>query len=41
MESPFVWFDLRTDDAAASRAFYERLLGWEVSDVPSGTPRFR
>ncbi len=36
MESPFVWFDLRTDDAAASRAFYEELLGWEVSDVPVG-----
>ena len=36
MESPFVWFDLRTDDAAASRAFYEQLLGWEVSDVSVG-----
>lgn len=36
MEHPFVWFDLRTDDPALSRAFYEKLLGWEVSDVPVG-----
>lgn len=36
MESPFVWFDLHTDDAATSRSFYEQLLGWEVSEVSVG-----
>jgi uncharacterized protein len=36
VESPFVWFDLRTKDAAQSRSFYEQLLGWDVADVPVG-----
>lgn len=36
MESPFVWFDLRTKDAATSRSFYEQLLGWDVAEVPVG-----
>ena len=36
MESPFVWFDLRTTDAAQSRSFYEQLFGWDVADVPAG-----
>ena len=36
MESPFVWFDLRTEDAAQSRSFYEQLFGWDVADVPPG-----
>lgn len=36
MESPFVWFDLRTKDASQSRSFYEQLFGWDVADVPAG-----
>ena len=36
MENPFVWFDLRTKDAAASRSFLEQLFGWDVADVPIG-----
>ena len=36
MENPFIWFDLRTRDAAASRSFYERLFGWDFAEVPSG-----
>jgi len=36
MGDPFVWFDLRTKDAATTRSFYEELLGWEVGDVPMG-----
>jgi predicted enzyme related to lactoylglutathione lyase len=36
MENPFVWFDLRTKDAATSRAFYEQLFGWDVGEVPMG-----
>src|SRR5438132_4233979 len=33
MEDPFVWFDLRTKDAAKSRSFYEQLFGWDVAEV--------
>ena len=36
MADPFVWFDLRSKDAAQSRAFHEDLLGWEVTEVPIG-----
>ena len=36
MADPFVWFDLRTKDAAASRAFYEQPFGWDVAEVPVG-----
>jgi uncharacterized protein len=36
VESPFVWFDLRTKDAAQSRSFHEELFGWEIAEVPAG-----
>ena len=36
MADPFVWFDLRSADPAASRSFYEELLGWNVAEVPVG-----
>jgi uncharacterized protein len=36
VSGPFVWFDLRTKDAEASRNFYEELLGWDVSDPDAG-----
>jgi uncharacterized protein len=37
MTGPFVFFDLRTPDAAMSRAFYMELAGLTVTDVPTGT----
>jgi predicted enzyme related to lactoylglutathione lyase len=36
MAGPFVFFDLRTPDLQASRAFYTRLAGWPVTDLPVG-----
>ena len=36
MANPFVWFDLRTGDRTAARGFYERLLGWEINEIPMG-----
>ena len=36
MANPFVWFDLRSNDAAKSRAFHEQLFGWEIAEVPVG-----
>lgn len=36
MGDPFVWFDVRTKDAARSRSFYEQLFGWDITDVSVG-----
>jgi predicted enzyme related to lactoylglutathione lyase len=36
MESPFVWFDLRTRDADTSRTFYEQMFGWSVAEMQVG-----
>jgi len=33
MAIPFVFFDLRTPDAAASRAFYSEMFGWTATDA--------
>lgn len=38
MSSPFVWFDLRSDDGEAARDFYAELLGWPTQDVEAGGP---
>src|SRR5919202_1258938 len=32
----FCWADLGTTDAAAARAFYTDLFGWEAEDLPAG-----
>jgi hypothetical protein len=32
----FSWVDLATTDAAAAKAFYTRLFGWEAHDMPAG-----
>ena len=32
----FCWVDLGTTDAAAAKAFYARLFGWEAEDMPVG-----
>jgi len=32
----FCWIDLGTDDAAAAKAFYVGLFGWETVDTPVG-----
>ena len=37
MTGPLVFFDLRTPDVAASRAFCTELAGLTVTDVPAGT----
>lgn len=34
MPAPFMFFDLRTTDAATSRAFYGDLFGWTSIDAP-------
>lgn len=34
MAVPFVFFDLRTPDVAASRAFYAHLFGWTATAGP-------
>lgn len=36
MAVPFVFFDLRTPDVDASRAFYSELFDWSVTEVPVG-----
>jgi uncharacterized protein len=36
MAPPFVFFDLRTRDVAAARAFYTELFGWPVTELPMG-----
>jgi uncharacterized protein len=36
MPGPFVFFDLRTPDAAASRRFYTEFADLSVVDVPAG-----
>jgi predicted enzyme related to lactoylglutathione lyase len=35
-EDPFVWFDLRTKDAATARGVYEQLFRWDVAEVSIG-----
>jgi predicted enzyme related to lactoylglutathione lyase len=35
--NPFVWFDVRTKDAARSRSFYQQLFGWDIAEVLAGT----
>jgi len=40
--APFVWFDLRTTDRAATLAFYRELLHWKIdgdSDAPAAMIR--
>src|SRR5579871_1918836 len=34
----FAWYELLTTNAAAARAFYSQVVGWEARDVP--TPAF-
>lgn len=36
MSQQFVFHDVRTTDAAASRRFYTELFGWAVTDTPAG-----
>lgn len=35
----FCWVDLGTTDAAAAKAFYVSLFGWETADTPMGEGR--
>ena len=36
----FSWVDLTTSDAAAAKAFYGGLFGWEAEDLPVGDGAF-
>jgi predicted enzyme related to lactoylglutathione lyase len=33
-QSPFVWYEFMSNDVAASKAFYSRVVGWSTEDVP-------
>jgi uncharacterized protein len=33
-QSSFVWYELMTTDLGAAKAFYGKVVGWEVQDVP-------
>jgi predicted enzyme related to lactoylglutathione lyase len=34
MANPFVHVELHTPDLPRARSFYERLFGWELTDIP-------
>jgi len=36
----FCWIELATTDAAAAKAFYSALFGWQPNDMPMGPDRF-
>lgn len=40
MSEGFVWFHNHSQSAHESKAFYEKLLGWQPSDGPPGTTMF-
>jgi hypothetical protein len=33
-QNPFVWYELMTTDAAAAKAFYVKVVGWNTLDMP-------
>jgi predicted enzyme related to lactoylglutathione lyase len=33
-QNSFVWYELMTSDAAAAKAFYSKVVGWNTEDVP-------
>ncbi len=35
LPASFAWYELLTTNAAAARAFYARVVGWEAQDVPA------
>ena len=37
----FIWYELRTPDADAARAFYEAVVGWRIEPQPSGPIDYR
>jgi predicted enzyme related to lactoylglutathione lyase len=34
--SSFCWYEISTDNPAAARAFYSRVMGWQVNDLDMG-----
>ena len=32
--SGFIWYELLTSDTAAAKAFYDRVVGWNMSELP-------
>jgi uncharacterized protein len=33
-QNPFVWYELMSSDVAAAKAFYGKVVGWNIEDVP-------
>ena len=33
-QSSFVWYELMTNDVAAAKTFYAKVVGWNTQDVP-------
>ena len=40
MANPFVHVELNTTDVAKAKAFYGKLLGWKLEDVPMGAETY-
>jgi hypothetical protein len=40
MANPFVHVELSTTDVGKAKAFYGKLFGWELEDVPMGTDTY-
>ena len=34
----FIWYELMTPDAAAAKAFYDAVVGWDIDGVPIRCP---
>jgi len=39
--SPFVWFHNHSENPKQTKAFYEKLAGWQTSDGPGGMTMFQ
>jgi predicted enzyme related to lactoylglutathione lyase len=37
----FIWYELITPDPAASKAFYDAVVGWDIEPAPSGEMDYR
>lgn len=37
----FIWYELMTPDADASKAFYDNVVGWTIGDKPEGDMDYR
>jgi predicted enzyme related to lactoylglutathione lyase len=37
----FIWYELLTSDAAAAKAFYDRVVGWDIEAIASSPMNYR